>query len=251
LVAPLRKEPIRTDASPKYGKASATSVTNRFNRSAGYNLQNVITGLEKRRAEIVALALEAVARAQEAMERCDRAENRLEQETNQRMVAEQRLRKLEEDHWRQIQAVKTEGAKTLKAMLAHGEAEARLKDAEGRIKAAENDAKSLSLALARADHKRAEAEATARAAKEKAHKIESLVLGPEAVAKDATKRDLLFGFLIFENKRHEMSGTEQALRKVEKRSSQPKADHKNFRQKPMIFALLVVVACWLLGAVFL
>jgi hypothetical protein len=186
LVVPLKKEPIRTAAVPKYGKGSAASVTNLIHRSSGYNPKGVIAMLEKRRAELFALALEAVARAQEAREKCVRAENKLEQETNQRLVAEQRLREIEEVRLRQLQAM---------------------------IKVAENDARSLTLALARADQKRAEAEATARAAKEKAHQIESFYLGAKTAGHHSTERDLKFGLLIFENKRHEMSGMECALPK--------------------------------------
>src|SRR5262245_41270114 len=84
LVAPLKKDPYqtgslpsrtaalpsrtgalssRTSALPKYGKAPDPSVTNLFNSPAGYNIRRVITELEKRRAVLYALALEAVAKA--------------------------------------------------------------------------------------------------------------------------------------------------------------------------------------------
>jgi hypothetical protein len=172
-----------------------------------------------------------VARAQEARERCDQAENRLEKETNQRLMAERRLRELEKDRLRQLQAVKVEGAKTLKVMLAHGEMKAKLKKAEGRIKEVENDARSLTLALARADQKRAEAEATARAAEEKAQKIEALFLGEEVAAHEAAERNLVFGFLVYENRRHELLGMERAYRSAEKRRRQQADDLKNFRLK--------------------
>jgi hypothetical protein len=242
LVVPLKKEPIRSAALPKYGKASAAS-TNLFHRSSGYNPKTVIAGLEKRRAELFALALEAVARAKEARERCVRAENKLEQETNQRLVAEQRLRDIEQVRLRQLQAM---------------------------IKVAENDARSLTLALARADQKRAEAEASARAAKEKAHQIESFYLGGEAAGRHTRERDLKFGLLIFENKRHEMSGMECGLpdhapiaedeftsfnlmKPVDDEHTDRVTKQKELRIKPkfivystVIMSLLVGV-CWLLS----
>jgi len=230
LVAPLKKEHVRNDALPRYGKPSPSSITNHFNGSAGYNAKSVIAGLEKKRSDLFSLALKAVARAQADRERCNEAENRLERETNQRLVAEERLRVLERDRLRQLQSMKIEGAKTLKAMLAHGEVRARLIEAEGRIKEAENDAKSLSLALARADQKRAQAEATARAAEEKANKIEALFLGDGAAAQQAAERNLVFGFLVYENKKQEMLGNGGAVRKNEGKRSL-KADFlRNFRK---------------------
>src|SRR5262245_43885636 len=231
LVAPLKREPVRSDGFSKYGKTSASSFNNIFTRSAGYNIKNVIAGLEKRRAELIALALEAMAKAQEARDRCVRAENRLQQETNQRLVAEQRIKEFEEDRMRQMRAGKIEGGKTIKAELEQEEVEARLKEAECRIKTAENDARSLTLALARADQKRAEAEATARAAKEKAHKIESLYLGAEAATPEARERNLVFGLLVYENKKHKMRGMEGARRNESEKRREQKSGRKNFAQK--------------------
>ncbi len=82
-------------------------------------------------------------------------------------------------------------------------AEARAQEAEEKRESAENYARSLKLALAEADQKRAKAEATARAAEENADKIKALFLGAEAVAHEATESHLVFGFLIFENRRAE------------------------------------------------
>src|SRR5262244_665933 len=101
LVAPLKKDqyrtgalPSRTAALPKYGKATDVSVTNLLKTPAGYNLKRVIEDLEKRRAVLFALALEAVAKAQEAQDRCQRAENKLEQVTNHQLVTEHQFREL-------------------------------------------------------------------------------------------------------------------------------------------------------------
>ncbi|MGH9852095.1 MAG: hypothetical protein ACREBD_19840 [Blastocatellia bacterium] len=188
-------------ALPKSGKATDPSAPDLLNTSAGHNIKRVIAELEKRRAELFSLARAAEAIAQTAEEKREQAEHRLKQETNQRLVAEQRLRELEEYRLRQLQAVKNEGVKTIKTALAH--AGARLKEANGRIKAAENYAKSLALALAEANRKRAKAEAIARAAEEKAHRIKAFFPGSEAAAHEATERYLLFGFLIFANRRAE------------------------------------------------
>src|SRR5262249_55306664 len=112
------------------GKTTNSSVTDLVKTPAGYNISSAIAELEKRRARLFALAHAAEARAQEAEEKCERAENRLEQETNQRLVAE----------------------------------------------------------------------ATARVAEEKAHQIESLVLGADARDHNAAERNLVFGFLVYSNK---------------------------------------------------
>src|SRR5215813_276274 len=78
------------------GKTTNSSVTDLVKTPAGYNIRSAIAELEKRRARLFALAHAAEARAQEAEEKCERAENRLEQETNQRLVAEATARVAEE-----------------------------------------------------------------------------------------------------------------------------------------------------------
>jgi hypothetical protein len=160
-------------ALPKPGKATDSSAPDLLNTSAGYNIKGSIAEPEKRRVELFALARAAEARAQAAEEKREQAEHRLKQETNQRLVAEKRLRELEEHRLRQLQAVK----------------------------AAENYAKSLALALGEANRKKAKAEAIARAAEEKAHRIKAFFPGADAAAHEATERDLLFGFLIFANRK--------------------------------------------------
>ncbi len=190
----------RSDALPESGKAADSSVTDLLNTSAGYNIKSVIAELEKERAELFALACAAEARVQEAEGKCERAENRLEQETNQLLVAEQQLREFEKNSLRQLQAVEIVRAKTLRTVQAHGEMEARLKETEGRIKEAENDVKSLTLALTEAHQRRAKAEAAARAAEEREQTIEAHFLGADAAAHGATKRRMVFGLLIFENR---------------------------------------------------
>jgi hypothetical protein len=63
-----------------------------------------------------------------------------------------------------------------------------------------------------ADQKRAAAEAIARAAEEKAHKMEALILGSEEVANEATKRHLVFGLLMYANNGAEAAAHEAARR---------------------------------------
>ena len=143
-----------SDPSPKYGKTTNSSVTDLVKTPAGYNIRSAIAELEKRRARLFALAHAAEARAQEAEEKCERAENRLEQETNQRLVAE----------------------------------------------------------------------ATARVAEEKAHQIESLVLGADAKDHNAAERNLVFGFLVYSNKGAEADARKaksQRPARVEAKSQRP------------------------------
>ncbi len=79
-------------------------------------------------------------------------------------------------------------------------AEVRAQAAEEKREAAENYARSLARALAEANRKRAKAEAIARAAEEKAQRMKAFFLEAEGAAREATKRQLLFGFLVFENR---------------------------------------------------
>jgi hypothetical protein len=208
---------------PKYGKATDSSVTDQLDTSAGKNIRSVIAELEKRRAEFFALARSSEARAQEAEEKRELAESRLEQEANLRLEAEQRLREIEDDRFRQLQAVDNERMKKTEAALAHDEAEARLKQAERRIKEAEKDVTSLTLAVAKAYQKKAEAEAAARAAEEKVQIIQSLFLRSEASTHVAVDGNLLFGLLIFASK-SKLWAIDKAIRNVDARH-RPQEDY--------------------------
>src|SRR5262245_48146356 len=88
-----------SEALTNYVKATDSSVTHLLNTSS---IKNVIAELEKRRAEFSAIACAAEARAREAEEKCEQAVNRLEQEKNQRILAEQRLREAEAECQRQL-----------------------------------------------------------------------------------------------------------------------------------------------------
>jgi hypothetical protein len=75
-------------------------------------------------------------------------------------------------------------------------AEARARVAEKKFEQSENR-------LERETNQRLMAEATARAAEEKAQKIEALVLGAEPSDHEAEERNLVFGLLVYSNKMSE------------------------------------------------
>jgi hypothetical protein len=136
LVVPPNKEPVQTGALPQRyeqevdSQVSVSGLLNPINPSAGQKIKRVIAELEKRRAELFTMALEATARAQEA------------------------------------------------------------------------------------EQKRAEAEAIARAAMEKVHKIEKLFAGASAEAVDDPERRLVFGLLVFSNGNEKKASRKAAKRKV-------------------------------------
>ena len=178
------------DTSAKYGEEVDPSLSGLPNTSAGHKIKSVTAELEKRRAELIALARAAEIRAREAEEKCEQIESRLEREANQRLDAEHRLRELEEEKLRQLQAAEIESVKTLKTALEqeHKEMEARLNEAEERIIAAETKAEEFALALAEAERKRAESENLAQVARDDAREIESLFAGAEARLKEVESR---------------------------------------------------------------
>src|SRR5262245_6624901 len=150
-----------------------------------YNLNNdnnVTAEVEKRRAELAALARAAEARAKEAEEKCEQAEGRLEQELKERLLAEQRLRELEENRTRKLQAIPIEAPQPRTASWAQPGTEVRLKEAEARAigiesraKDAEIEIQSLRARLMESEQRRAKAESVARAAVDKARELESQV----------------------------------------------------------------------------
>lgn len=140
-----------------------------------YDLKNVTEELEERRAELAALARAAEARAKEAEKWCEQAESRLEQELNQRMLAEQRLSELREGRLQQAAPIEAHARTApLHVELAHEEMGAWLKEVEGRAKEVEVEIETLTFALTEAEQKRAKAETFAHAAGHKAREFESL-----------------------------------------------------------------------------
>jgi hypothetical protein len=65
-----------------------------------------------------------------------------------------------------------------------------------------------------AEQKRAEAEAIARAAMEKVHKIETLFMGTDAGAYEEAERHLVFGLLVFANGKGKAAARKAAKRQI-------------------------------------
>jgi hypothetical protein len=160
---------------------SETSTT-QPNKPVGYNPNDVPPEVERRRAELAALARAAEARVKEAEAKCEQAEGRLEQELKERLLAEQRLRELEENRLRKQQTViPIEAPQPRTAAWAQQpgtearlkEAEARVKGIESRAKEAETETQSFRARLTEAEQRRAKAEAVAQAAVDKARGLES------------------------------------------------------------------------------
>jgi len=80
LVVPPNKEPVQTGALPQRyeqevdPQISVSGLLNPISPSAGQKIKRVIAELEKRRAELFTMALEATARAQEAEQKRAEAE---------------------------------------------------------------------------------------------------------------------------------------------------------------------------------
>src|SRR5262245_29493606 len=78
LVVPPQKEPVQSGLLPqRYEQEvnpSVSGLLNPINPSAGQKIKRVIAELEKRRAELFTMALEATARAQEAEQKRAEAE---------------------------------------------------------------------------------------------------------------------------------------------------------------------------------
>lgn len=162
--------------------------------------------VEKRRAELAALARAAEARAKEAEERCEQAEGRLEQELRERLLAEQRLMDLEANRQRQQQAIVIEPPQARTSAWAQGgtgagtgtwvkeaevkakEVEVKAKVADARAKEAEAEIQTLMAALMEAEQKRAKAEAFAQAAGDRTRELESEVEAARIALADANRK---------------------------------------------------------------
>src|SRR5262245_58957785 len=112
-----------------------------------------------------------------------------------------------------------------------------------------------------ADQKRAEAEAIARAAMEKANKFESLFLGAEADVRDDAERQLVFGFLVFSNGKAEVEDSETSKDLGAHEANRAARRPRNFFELKMlgedlriklkfmgyglVIALMLIGLCWL------
>src|SRR5215510_8115248 len=220
----LSFEHSRRNSGAVTNRDRSENLTAQPSKPIAYNLNNVPAEVERRREELAALARTAEARAKEAEEKCEQAEGRLEQELKERLLAEQRLRELEENRLRKQQtAIPIEAQQPRTAAWAQPGAEARMKEAESRAKGSETEIQSLRAKLMEAEQRRAkaeavaqsavdkarelgsqaetaraalagtnrrmaEAEAAARIAEEKARTIESIIVEAEAAGRQATER---------------------------------------------------------------
>jgi hypothetical protein len=191
----------------EHSRRNSGAVTNRDrsetstaqpSKPIAYSLKNdpADVEVERRRAELAALARAAEARAKEAEERCEQAEGKLEQELKERLLAEQRLRELEEDRLRKLQAgIPIEAPQPRTASWAQPGTEARLKEAEMRAKesqawakGAETEVQSLRAKLAESEQKRARTEALAQVAADKSRQLEAQAETARAALAEANRR---------------------------------------------------------------
>ena len=177
----LSFEHSRRNSGAVTNRDRSESSTTQPSKPIAYSPNDVPPEVERRRAELAALARAAEARAKEAEEKCEKAEGRLEQELKERLLAEQRLRELEENRTRNLKAaIPIEAPQPRTASWAQPGTESRLKEAEARAKGIEARAKdaeieiqSLRARLIEAEQRRAKAEAIARTAVDKANELES------------------------------------------------------------------------------
>jgi hypothetical protein len=172
-------------------------------KSLTSNTQTSSADLEKRRVELAALARAAEARAKEAEQKCEQAEGRLEQELRERMLAEQRLRELEENRMRQQQAIVIEAPQSRTSAWAQGgngaagtaswvkEPEApvaKTKEAETLARESEAEIQALLVALMEAEQKRAKAEVLAQSVMDKARILEAEAETAKAALAEANRK---------------------------------------------------------------
>ncbi len=182
----------------EHSRRNSGAVTNRDrsenstaqpSKPIAYNLNNVPAEVERRREELAALARAAEARAKEAEDKCEQAEGRLELELKERLLAEQRLRELEENRLRKQQsAIPMQAPQPRTAAWAQPGTEARVKEADARAKDAETEIQSLRARLMEAEQRRAKAEATAQAAGDKARVLESQAETARTVLVEANRK---------------------------------------------------------------
>jgi hypothetical protein len=194
----LSFEHSRRNSGAVTNRDRSENSTTQPSKPIAYGLNNVSeeVEVERRRAELAAMARAAEARAKEAEEKAEQAEGRLEQELRERLLAEQRLRELEEDRLRKLQAgIPIEAPQPRTASWAQPGTEARLKEAETRAKesqtwakGAETEIQSLRSKMAESEQKRAKAEALARAAGDRSRELESQAETARAALAEANRK---------------------------------------------------------------
>jgi hypothetical protein len=166
-------------SSPVIDRDRSEHSTAPLSKPVAYNLKNPPADVEKRRAELAAMIRAAEARAKEVEEKCEQAEGRLERELKERLLAEQRLKGLEENRLRQRQVTPIEEPQPRMAAWAQSgtgvgqnEIATRVKEFEARLKEAEAEIQTLMVALMEAEQKRAKSESLAQAIGAKAREFE-------------------------------------------------------------------------------
>jgi hypothetical protein len=142
--------------------------------------------VEKRRAELAALARAVEARLKEAEEKCEQAEDRLERELRERLLAEQRLKELEENRLRQQESVVIEAPQARTSTWARGGAGAAIGAGNGafakegtkevQAKAKESEAKLKEAKLKEAKLKEAKLKEVESRTKEAEAEIQTLMV---------------------------------------------------------------------------
>lgn len=158
--------------------------------------------LERRRAAIIAIAREAEIHSREAADKFRQAEARLKEETELRLLAEQRvaqieaqLRQIEEEARQWLETAQAEETRRIEAEKAKAELEARLKQemqarelAEQARVEVEEKIKTAERALDSARKAWKEAEAKAQTAEETARAAEALIYEADAIARKAEEK---------------------------------------------------------------
>jgi hypothetical protein len=147
---------------------------------------------ERLRAEIIAKAREAETRAREAEEKFRQSEIKLKQEATLRLLAEQRVKEIEEEYSRRLTETQAGDLSRLEAEMARAEAEARVKQeaetramVEKKLAQTKAEALSTSYALEDAERKLAMADSRVRTAEERAKRAEEAVREAEALIREA------------------------------------------------------------------
>lgn len=165
--------------------------------------------LEQRRAAIIAIAREAEVRSREASDKFKLAETKLKEQTELRLQAEERIRRLEEESKQWMATAQAEELKRIEAEIAKVELEERLKqeeaaksqaeqarleaeqarkEAQEKLLAAEQARKEAETKAEAVEQIRKEADARVQSAEEAARVAESLIYEADAIARQAEEK---------------------------------------------------------------
>lgn len=186
--APANLQPTKRDWPPTEYESpqsfSAVRDSNQVDSTSGES--------ERLRAEIIAKAREAETRAREAEEKFRQSEIKLKQESALRLLAEQRVKEIEEEYSRRMTEAQAGDLSRLEAEMGRAEAEARVKQeadaralVEKKLAQTKAEALSTSYALEDAERKLAMADSRVRTAEERAKRAEEATREAESLIRDA------------------------------------------------------------------